>query len=561
MGEFLFRLRDRIASIAPLGIGMAIAFSNVFSNLPPAYSAEQIRFSYPLAGEFTIYISDLEKFVKEGKLSRRLELYLGQLPPQQQTQFREALSTRYKISHVAMSQFTYSPIGEVLVRRLGRILQITPQLNGFSALRSTFILSAQSDEGLTILNLLKRYPVPIIYLDLPSGLQAYTEVSQLVFKKEQAIAAIQKQAIAETYLNPNLNKTAVTSQNDLRVAGKVKWEKKQITYLQSDRKVNIMADVYMPQGLATPAPLIVISHGLGSNPDTLLYLSQHLASHGFVVAALEHPKTGSRDFNAFLAGVTTGSLSDEAIQRPHDVKYLLDALEQKVKADPQWRDRINTQQVGLIGHSLGGYTVLTLGGAQLNFNQINKECGTPEPNVSSFNVSKVFQCRFSALKANNIDLSDRRVKVVLAINPLGGSALFGKEGLQNIKVPTAIFASGEDYFTPAVPEQFFPFVWLTTANKYLVSFPKGTHFSFLERSEKGVVVIPENAFGVKPEFTHPYAEALSLAFFQTHLNNRSEFSTYLNDAYVQAIAPTEFPASLTTSFSEAQLLQSLDAAP
>ena len=555
MRNFLFRLRDRIASIAPLGIGMALAFSNVFSNLTPAYSAEQIRFSYPLVGEFTIYVSDLEQFVKEGKLSRRLELYLGQLSPQQQMQFREALSTRYKISPGAISQFTYTPLGEILVRRLGRILQITPELNGFSALRSTFILSAQSDEGLTVLNLLKRYPVPIIYLDLPRGLQAYTEVSQLVFKKEQAIAAIQKQAIAET----NLNKTLVTTQNDLRVAGNVKWEKKQITYLQSDRNVNIMADVYIPQGLATPAPLIVISHGLGSNPDTLLYLSQHLASHGFAVVALEHPKTGGRDFNAFLAGVSTGPQSDEAIQRPHDVKYLLDTLEQKVKTDPQWRDRINTQQVGLIGHSLGGYTVLALGGAQLNFNQINKECSTPEPDVSSFNVSKVFQCRFSTLNANKTDLSDRRIKAVLAINPLGGSALFGKEGLQNIKVPTAIFASGEDYFTPAVPEQFFPFVWLTAANKYLVSFPKGTHFSFLERSEKGVVVIPENTFGVKPEFTHPYAKALSLAFFQTHLNNRSEFSAYLNDAYVQAIASTEFPASLTTSFSEAQLLQSLDA--
>ena len=557
MGKFLFRLRDRIASMAPLGIGIVIAFSNTFSNLTPAYSAEQIRFSYPLVGEFTIYVSDLEQFVKEGKLSRRLELYLGQLSPQQQAQFREAISTRYKISHVAISQFTYTPLGEILVRRLGRILQITPELNGFSALRSTFILSAQSDEGLTVLNLLKRYPVPIIYLDLPRGLQAYTEVSQLVFKKEQAIAAIQKQAIAET--NLNLNKTAVTTKNDLRVAGNVKWEKKQITYLQSDRKVNIIADVYMPQSLAAPAPLIVISHGLGSNPDTLLYLSQHLASHGFAVAALEHPKTASRDFNAFLAGVTTGPQSDEAIQRPNDVKYLLDALEQKVKTDPQWRDRINTQQVGLIGHSLGGYTVLALGGAQLNFNQINRECSTPEPDVSSFNVSKVFQCRFSTLKVNKTDLSDRRVKAVLAINPLGGSALFGKEGLQNIKIPTAIFASGEDYFTPAVPEQFFPFVWLTTANKYLVSFPRGTHFSFLERSEKGVVVIPENAFGVKPEFTHPYAKALSLAFFQTYLNNRAEFSTYLNDAYVQAIAPTEFPASLTTSFSEAELLQSLDA--
>ena len=552
MGNFLSRWRDRIVSISSLGICLAIACSNIFSDLTPAYGAEQIRFWYPLAGELTIYVSDLEQFAKEGKLSRRLELYLGQLSPQQQAQFREALSTRYNISHVAMSQFTYSPIGEILVRRLGRVLQITPELNGFSALRSAFILSAQSDEGLTVLNILRRYPVPIVYLDLSRGVQAYAEVSQLIYKRDQVIAAIEKQAIAE-------NKISDFSQNDLRVAGKVKWTKEQFIYLQGDRNLNILTDLYIPQGLTTPAPLIVISHGLGSNPDTLLYLSQHLASHGFAVAALEHPKTGSRDFAAFLSRVSKAPQSDEAIQRPNDVKYLLDALEQKGKTESLWRDRINTQQVGLIGHSLGGYTVLTLGGAQLNFNQINKECNIPEPDVPSFNVSKVLQCRFSTL-TSNVNLGDRRIKAVLALNPLG-NALLGKEGMQNIKIPIAIFAGGEDLFTPAVPEQFFPFVWLASSNKYLVVFSKGTHFSFLERSEKGTVVIPENVFGVKPEFTHPYARALSLAFFQTHLNNRSEFAAYLNNAYVQAIASPQFPASLTTSFSEVQLVESLEASP
>ena len=306
----------------------------------------------------------------------------------------------------------------------------------------------------------------------------------------------------------------------------------------------------------------MVSHGLASNPDTLQYLSQHLASHGFAVAALEHPKTGSRDFAAFLSGLSKALQTEEAVQRPYDVKYLLDALEQKVKTDPltpmyQWRDRINTEQVGLIGHSLGGYTVFTLAGAQLNFNQINKECSIPEPNVSSFNVSKILQCRFSSLDVNNINLSDRRVKAVLALNPLGGSTLLGKEGIQNIKIPVAIFASGDDLFTPAVPEQFFPFVWLTSTNKYLVTFPKGTHFSFLERSDRGVLVVPATILGEKPEFTHPYTKALSLAFFQAHLNNRAEFGAYLNNAYVQAIASPRFPASLTTNFSEAQLLQSL----
>jgi predicted dienelactone hydrolase len=75
------------------------------------------------------------------------------------------------------------------------------------------------------------------------------------------------------------------------------------------------------------------------------------------------------------------------------------------------------------------------------------------------------------------------------------------------------------------------------------------------------LVVPATILGEKPEFTHPYTKALSLAFFQTHLNNRPEFGAYLNNAYVQAIASPRFPASLTTNFSEAQLLQSLGDTP
>jgi predicted dienelactone hydrolase len=562
---------NRMASIgSSMGVTVAIALSSIFTGIlatvcsSPAHSAEQIRFWYPPVGEFTIHVSDLDKFAKEGKVTQRLEIYLGQISLQQQAQFREALSTRYNINHVTISQFTYSPIGEILLRRLGRILQITPKENGFSALRAALILSAQSKEGLTVLNVLQQYPVPVIYLDLPRGLQAYAEASQLIYKKEQAITAIEKQAISESLSNQNENIALVNSAIDLRLAGNVKWTKEQFTYLQRDRNAKISTDLYLPTGLTTPAPLIVISHGVASNPDTFQYLSQHLASHGFAVAALEHPQTGSRDFATFLSGLNKAPESEDAVQRPKDISYLLDDLEQKLKANPQWRDRFTTEQVGLIGHSLGGYTVLTLSGGQLNFKQINEECSTSEPNVSSFNMSKILQCRISSLNGKNeqnINLRDRRVKAVLAINPLGGSTLLGKEGIQNIKIPIAIFASGDDLLTPAVPEQFFPFVWLTSSHKYLVTFPKGTHFSFLERSDRGVLVVPEAILGEKPEFTHPYAKALSLAFFQSHLNNRPEFTTYLNNNYVQAIGNSQFPATLTTNFSEDQLWRSLEASP
>ena len=549
MGNLGQRLRDRKALISSLGISVAIALTNIFTNPTPAHSAEQIRFWYAPFGEFTIYTSDLEQFVKEGQINKRLELYLGRLTTQQQIQVRDILSTRYSANHVAIANFTYSLVGEILVKRLGMIMKITPNQNGFSALRSALILSAASDQGLSVLNVLQRYPVPVIYLDLPRAMQAYAEISLLTYKKDLAIAAIEKQAIAETQ---NENKSLTNTENDLRIAGNIKWTKERFTYLQRDRQIEISADLYIPQGLSSPAPLIVISHGLGSNPDTLQYLSQHLASHGFAIAVPEHPKTGSREVATFLSDLSKSPQSEESVQRPLDVKYLLDALEQKTKTEPLWRKLLNPEQVGLIGHSLGGYTVLTLAGAQINLNQ---ECRIPETEVISFNVSQVLQCHFSYVSPLN--LSDRRVKAVLAVNPLGGSLLFGRAGFQNIKIPLAIFSSGNDLLTPAIPEQILPFVWSKSVHKYLVAFPKGTHFSFLERNDRGVILIPKTLFGEQPEFTHPYAKALSLAFFQTYLNNRPEFANYLNNNYVQTIASPQFPASITSNFTEIQLLQAL----
>jgi predicted dienelactone hydrolase len=214
--------------------------------------------------------------------------------------------------------------------------------------------------------------------------------------------------------------------------------------------------------------------------------------------------------------------------------------------------------VGLIGHSLGGYTVLALAGGQIN---INPECAAPESEVISFNISQVLQCRFSAFTSANKDLSDRRIKAVLALNPLGSSMLLSKDGIQNIKIPLTIFSSGNDLLTPAIPEQILPFVWSTSSFKYLIVFPKGTHFSFLERSDRGALIVPKFLIGESPEFTHAYPKAISIAFFETHLNNRAQFAIYLNNTYIQAIASPQFPASLITNFSENQLLQSFTPFP
>jgi predicted dienelactone hydrolase len=442
------------------------------------------------------------------------------------------------------------------MKRLGRILQGDRYQNGLYALRSAMILSAASPEGFTPINVLRRFPLSTIELDLPLGLEAYKELSQLWYRKDLAIAALQKQSETEAVAIKNPMPAI-----DLSVKGSYTWQERSFTFPNPERGMKIEATIYVPQGLTKPAQVIVISHGLASNRDTFAYLAKHLVSYGYAVAVLEHPGTGGKDFGAFLAGLGRIPNLREAYLRPLDLKYLLDDLERQSKVAPSLIGQIDVQNVGLVGHSLGGYTVLALGGARLNFASIQSDCNVPEPNVTSFNLSKLIQCRAINLEPGEYDQKDRRVKAIFTLNPIGGGTLFNREGIKNFNVPVMIVASGDDIFAPTVPEQLFPFTWMPVTDKYLAIAPKGTHFSFLEKSEKGVLNIPQSLIGIDPSLAHPYVKTLSVAFFKTHLSNQSEFRAYLSASYVKTISRDPLPLNLVTSFSEEQLETALTIKP
>ncbi|MEA5478225.1 alpha/beta hydrolase [Pseudanabaena galeata UHCC 0370] len=549
---FMFRNRVFLA----IAVVLAIALGSAIFKPSPAISAEKISFWYPPFGQFTIPIPDLETFAKSGKITKRLAFYLDHLSPSQQVELRQALNTRYDISPIAVSQFTYSPIGLVLMKRLGRILQGDGYQNGLSALRAAIILSAASPEGLTPINVLRRFPLPTIELDLNLGLAAYSEISLLWYRKEMAIAALQKQSEHEI---KNTKIPVPTDEMDSQ--GAYSWLKREFAFQNPEREMTINATLYNPQGATKPAPVIVISHGFASNRDTFIYLSQHLASHGYAVAVLEHPETGSKDFAAFLKGFGKTPNPRDHYLRPRDLKYLLDDLERQSQTLPDLRDRLDLQNVGLIGHSLGGYTVLALGGARLNFASIKASCDIPEPDVNSFNLSKLIQCQAINLQPQDVDLQDPRVKAIFTLNPIGGSTMFNREGMRSLNVPVMIFASGDDMIAPTVTEQLFPFTWINGAEKYLAIVPKGTHFSFLEKSDRGVLTIPSSLIGVDPSFAHPYVKSLSIAFFKTYLARQSTFQAYLTANYAKTISRDPLPLNLVTSFSEQQLVEALSIQP
>ncbi len=107
-----------------------------------------------------------------------------------------------------------------------------------------------------------------------------------------------------------------------------------------------------------PFPLVVYSHGNGGLRYVSSFLTEHLASHGFVVVAPDH--TGNTAIDAFAG--TSDDRGQVALDRPVDVSATIDAV---LGGDPGFESvspQVDPDEVAVIGHSFGGFTALAVAG-------------------------------------------------------------------------------------------------------------------------------------------------------------------------------------------------------
>ncbi|MEH1868978.1 MAG: alpha/beta hydrolase [Nostoc sp.] len=538
-----------------LGLGLL----STFLTSTPGLAAERISFFYPPFGEFSLSVDSLETFAKVGKIDQDFSFYASRATPQQLAQLRDLLQQRFNITPTLVSQVTYSPIGEEVVQQLGKLLLTESRQNGFYAIRASLILAAADREGLTVVNLLRKFPSNTMRVNFTEGLRIVDDLSQLLKKKDEVVASLQKEAIAQA-----ANSTVdFSKQADLRSPGKFRWQKKSLELNDISRSRRLPVDIYLPttqnseptdqNSPSPPFPLIVISHGLASDRSTFVYLAEHLASYGFAVAVLEHPGSNAKRFQQYFAGLASPPEPEEFINRPLDIKYLLDELQRLEKSDPTLHGKLNFQQVGAIGQSFGGYTVLTLAGATINFEQLRQDCN---PNYSSFNLSLLLQCEATKLPQKNYQLKDDRIKAIMAINPID-SLVLGESGISQIKMPVMLVAGSQDIFAPPVFEQIRPFTWLSDPNKYLALIENATHFSAIAEPtpENDILPVPPALLGPDRDAVFSYLNALSVAFMETHLLNRPEYRSYLQPSYATFISKEPLNLSILQSLSVAQFNQ------
>ncbi len=515
----------------------------------PAAAAERVTLTYGFA-EISTSVESLRDYAETGEVGRELVPYLRFLDGEQRSQFRQALQVRQDINPVQLSQFLYSSIGQNILRYAGGIVQTAGRRDGAKGLRGALVLSAAEPGGLSLLGVLDKFPTGTVRIDSLRAFQAVGAFTQLIEETQRATAAIQNQT-SQT----EISRPAIEALGDLTQAGPFAVTTQFLEIVDTERNRTLPTDLYLPPN--PNAPLIVISHGLSGDRRGFVKIAQHLASHGFAVAALDHPGSDRRQLQDLLTGTAREiARPTEFADRPRDISFLLDELTRLSAANGPLASRLDMNRIGVIGHSFGGYTALALAGAQLNYDTLETNCKSEDFIFNAANPSMILQC--TALEAPaqfDADLKDDRVKAVMALNPVT-SGLFGPTGFSQIDIPVLLVAGSDDPIAPALLEQIQPFTWLTQPSDtapqidhYFALIEGGSHVYDPIDFEGANVALAGELVNADPPLAYDYLKALSLGFMQTEVGQDPAYRGALSTAYIDRLSQSPLPLYITDALT------------
>jgi predicted dienelactone hydrolase len=207
-------------------------------------------------------------------------------------------------------------------------------------------------------------------------------------------------------------------------------------------------------------PLLIVSHGYLGSRLLLTYLTENLASKGYIVVAIDHTESTFRDASPFPSTL---------LNRSKDILFILNQIADLGKAKDGFLSGIvDSENTALIGYSMGGYGVLNVAGAGYS-DQITKIFG------SLSGGSKAIEVRTSSHPDYRATV-DNRIKAVVAFAPWGMErGAWDAESLKGLKIPTFFVAGSQDDISGYEKGIKAIYSGAVNANRYLLTYMNARH--------------------------------------------------------------------------------------
>ncbi|MEG4057509.1 MULTISPECIES: alpha/beta hydrolase [unclassified Microcoleus] len=492
--------------------------------------------------ESSISVADLRELAETGKVPAKLQAYANLLSEEQRSKIFRALQAKIPLNVVGLSNLLNTGIGTAILTDLTTVIP-RHDGGGVEALRAALLLGANAPEGLSVLSFIESYPSSRVVVDLDRAFAVLGNMNTSFWQTQRFMAAIAPQLAAV--------KPAFKLPFDPTQPGSNVVQVRALDLNDSARNRRIQVDVYWSKAATADKPTIVFSHGLGSVRTDLRYLAEHLASHGYVVAALEHPGSNETNTNAAMAGKCPLLAPQEFLDRPKDISFVLDELTKLNQTDDNLQGKIAIDPSVIIGYSFGGATALSVAGAELQLSALKQRC---QGDLIGFSLGEGIQCAAAGLPEERYQLRDGRIKRAIAMNPIT-SLLFGETGLSAIQIPTLIVASSADKTTPALAEQIAGFPKIPSP-KWLVGFVGGTHLSVKDPSttlnqvrRPSTGITGDEVVGDQAVSIRNYIKAVSLATAAQLTAESDKYAVFLTPEYAHFASTSAIPVRLVTEIS------------
>ena len=212
-------------------------------------------------------------------------------------------------------------------------------------------------------------------------------------------------------------------------------------------------------------PMLVFSHGNGSIAEQSYTMTEHFASHGWIVAAPYHTLNTLFDNPSVINYLSS-------VDRPQDISALLDWSE-TLPADHPLSGRINFEQMAISGHSFGAFTTMALAGAQFDVDAIERQCEGETPQIGR-SLCELFTEERRELFERGF--YEPRFKAAIPQTP-GIGPVF-EDGVQQLKMPLLMMTAGRDQSLRAELNGDYMWDRLIEGPHARFDLPNGGHFTY-----------------------------------------------------------------------------------